>query len=107
MNYPSDKFKKPQRKLYYGNHKYLIYDIGYGEQGSEMRYVIYNRYYICEGKTEEEAVKDWIRQSPFEEQDIEKSEQTGDWLVRGGRSWLRIIPLVGASNEDDEPILKW
>ncbi|NRU52365.1 hypothetical protein [Clostridium beijerinckii] len=106
MNYPSDKYKTPKRKLYYGRNEYLIYDIGYGEQGSEMRYSIY-RYYICKGNTEEEAVQDWIRQSPFKEQDIKKSEKTGNWLVSDGRSWLRIIPLVGCSDESEEPILKW
>ena len=75
MNYPSDKNKQPQRKLYYKN-RYLIYDIGYPEQGSERGgYDIYI-YYICEGKTIEEAVKDWIRQSPFESYYLGKDNKT-------------------------------
>jgi hypothetical protein len=84
--------------------KFLIYDIGYGDQGSEVRYSYY-RYYICEGKNEEEAVKDWITQSPFDSNDVEKY---GDkYLVCGGRSWLQIIELKEYSNEKEEPLLKW
>lgn len=104
MNYPSDKFKKPIRKLYYGRNEYLIYDIGSGEQGSEMNYVIY-RYYICKGNNEEEAIKDWIKQSPFEESDVKKVNN--EWSICDSRSYLRIIPLVGSSNEKEEPTLKW
>lgn len=103
MNYLSDKNKEPQRKLYYGN-RYLVYDIGYGEQGSEARYSIY-RYYLCEGDTEEEAVKDWLRQSPFESYYLGKDNKT--YFVGDGRSWLSIVPLVESSNESEESELKW
>ena len=36
MDYPSDKNKEPNRKLYYG-HRYLVYDIGYGWTGSRRK----------------------------------------------------------------------
>lgn len=103
MNYPSDKNKQQERKLYFKN-RYLIYDIGYGEQGSEVRYSIY-RYYICEGRNEEEAVKDFIRQSPFESYYLGTDNKT--YFVGDGRSWLSIVSLVESSNESEEPILKW
>lgn len=103
MNYPSDKLKQQERKLYFKN-RYLIYDIGYGEQGSEVRYSIY-RYYMCEGTNEEEAVKDWIKQSPFDSYYLGKDNKT--YFVGDGRSWLSIVPLVSGSNEIDEPKLKW
>lgn len=103
INYPSDKLKQEQRKLYYG-HRYLVYDIGYGEQGSEERYSIY-RYHVCIGYSEDEVVEDWIEQSQFNKDDVQKVNNK--WLVCNGRSWLKIIRLADGSDEDNEPELKW
>jgi hypothetical protein len=103
MNYPSDKNKEQSRKLYYG-HRYLVYDMGYGEQGAEERYSIY-RYYICTGYSEYEIVEDYIRQSPFTKEDIK--QVNGRWFICDGRSWLKFVRLVDGSDEKEEPILKW
>ena len=103
MNYPSDKNEEPKRKLYYG-HRYLVYDIGHGEQGEEERYSIY-RYYICTGYSEYEVVEDYIRQSPFKKEDIK--QVNGRWFICDGRSWLKFVRLADGSDEQEEPCLRW
>lgn len=88
----------------YSKEKYLIYDVGYPEQGNECSHNYY-RYYICEGESIEEAVNDFIRQSPFDSYYLGTDNKT--YFVGDGRSWLQIVKLIGSDNKDKFQKLVW